>query len=461
MNNADPVDTVVEDTADRPWERLREALENDDSAGLAELLEKAGPVNGLRALLQLSAPERAKVLERIPADLSAEFIVEAPSEAAADLVEALDIEIAANIVEELDSDVKADVIAEMDDDDAGVLLAEMDAESAAQIRQLMSYPEDSAGGLMITETFSFSADATVGDVLSRLASDDEEFEPFRGQHPYIVDDEGRLQGVASLRNLLTARRSAPLADIMSTPVSVRPDEILDDLVELIEEHGYLGLPVVDEDGKLIGVVSRVAIADASLERSETESLRRQGVMGDELRSMPFLLRSRRRLSWLSLNIVLNILAASVIAAYEDTLAAVIAIAIFLPMVSDMSGCSGNQAVAVSLRELTLGLIKPVDVARVWSKEVIVGVANGIVLGILIGIVAWLWKDNAFLGVVIGLALALNTVIAVSIGGIVPLLLKRLNQDPAVASGPLLTTITDMMGFFLVLSLATVFMSRLV
>jgi len=177
--------------------------------------------------------------------------------------------------------------------------------------------------------------------------------------------------------------------------------------------------------------------------------------------MPLLLRSRRRLAWLSANIVLNIIAASVISLYQETLAAVIAIAIFLPMVSDMSGCSGNQSVAVSLRELALGLAKPVDVVRVWAKEVSVGVINGIVLGILIAVVAWVWKGNSFLGVVIGLALALNTVVAVSVGGVVPLLLKRFNQDPAVASGPLLTTITDVAGFFLVLSLATWMMPLLV
>tara|TARA_R110000868_G_scaffold100722_6_gene277136 strand:+ start:17428 stop:18813 length:1386 start_codon:yes stop_codon:yes gene_type:complete len=460
MTNTEPEDLADDPQTDRPWELLRAALEEGNTAQLAELLEEAGAVDGLRALLQLSAAERTEVLEQIPAELAAGFIEEAPSEAAADLVEGLDVDTAASIVEELDSDVKADVIAEMGDADAGALLAELDAESAAQIRQLMSYPEDSAGGLMITEAFSFPADATVGNVLVRLASEDDEFEAYRGQHPYIVDDAGRLLGVASLRNLLTARRSSPLVDIMSSPISVAPAETLDNLIEIIEEHGFLGLPVVNDDGKLIGVVSRIDISDASLERMESESLKRQGVMGDELRSMPFFLRSRRRLSWLSVNIVLNIIAASVIAAYEDTLTAVIAIAIFLPMVSDMSGCSGNQAVAVSLRELALGLVKPVDVARVWTKEVLVGIANGIVLGILIGMVAWIWKGNAFLGVVIGLALAINTVVAVSIGGVVPLLLKRFNQDPAVASGPLLTTITDMMGFFLVLSLATLFMARL-
>lgn len=158
--------------------------------------------------------------------------------------------------------------------------------------------------------------------------------------------------------------------------------------------------------------------------------------------------------------MLNIIAASVIAAYEETLAAVIALAIFLPMMSDMSGCSGNQAVAVSLRELVLGIAKPVDVMRVWLKEISVGLINGTVLGILIAFVAWLWMGNVWLGVVIGLALGLNTLVAVSIGGVIPLLLRRFGIDPAVASGPLLTTVTDMAGFFLVLGLATLFLAQL-
>ena len=241
------------------------------------------------------------------------------------------------------------------------------------------------------------------------------------------------------------------------PLSVPVVTPLEDLEDLFNEHPFLGVPVTDDAGFLIGVVSRSAVADAVLERSESESLKRQGVVGDELRSMPLWLRSRRRLAWLSANIVLNILAASVISAYEETLAAVIALAVFLPMVSDMSGCSGNQAVGVTMRELSLGLVRPIDALRVWIKEISVGVINGIALGILIGIVAWVWKGNPALGLVIGAALALNTMLAVSIGGVVPLLLKRLGQDPAAASGPLLTTITDMAGFFLVLSLATLLM----
>jgi magnesium transporter len=169
--------------------------------------------------------------------------------------------------------------------------------------------------------------------------------------------------------------------------------------------------------------------------------------------MPLLHRSRRRLSWLSVNILLNVIAASVIAVHQETLAAVIALAVFLPIISDMSGCSGNQAVAVSMRELSLGLVKTSEVRRVWLKEISVGWINGLALGSLIAAVAWAWKGNLFLGFVVGAAMMLNTLVAVSIGGTVPLLLRRWGVDPALAAGPILTTVTDMCGFFLLLSIA--------
>jgi len=312
---------------------------------------------------------------------------------------------------------------------------------------------------MEVEAFTFTLDETVGAVLNRLIEGDESFERYRGQHPYIVDDTGKLIGVVSLRDMLRSRRSLPLAEILHQPIAVSPDTGQRELAMIFHDNPFLGIPVVDANGILLGVVSRQELAEAELERAEQESRARQQV-SDELRSMPTMQRSRRRLAWLSSNIVLNIIAASVISLYEDTLAAVIAIAVFLPMVSDMSGCSGNQAVGVSMRELSLGLTRPADLYYVLRKEFGVGVLNGIALGILIGIVAWVWKDNAFLGLVIGMALALNTVIAVSIGGSVPLILKHLGIDPAVAAGPLLTTVTDMAGFFLVLSLATLFMPQL-
>lgn len=240
-----------------------------------------------------------------------------------------------------------------------------------------------------------------------------------------------------------------------TPLTVKADADLDELEAFFDEHDIAAVPVVDNRGMMLGIVRRRALLQALADRAEADSLKSAGIIGgDELRSMPLLVRSWRRLSWLSINIVLNIIAASVIAFYEDTLTAVIALAVFLPIVSDMSGCSGNQAVAVSMRELTLGAALPRDVLRVWRKEASLGLINGTALGILLGLAAWAWKGNAILGLVVGAALGLNTVIAVSIGGTVPSVLKRFKFDPAVASGPLLTTVTDMCGFFLLLGLAT-------
>ena len=432
-----------------------------DVEGLTKLLEPLTLSDALRELLQLSFEDRDRVLSMIPADLAAELIAEAPHELAGELLERLEAETAALIMDALDSDVQADVISEIDDDDAEAILAEMDAKAAADVRRLAAYDSDMAGGLMISEAFTFSETDTVSSVLKRLASDEEDFERYRGQHPYILDDKEAPVGVVSLRGLLTAKRGVCLTEIMVPPLTVSVVTSLGDLQDIFDKNPFLGVPVVESDGRLVGVVSRSAVNEAALERAEAESLKLQGVVGDELRSMPVSIRSRRRLAWLSANIGLNIIAASVISAYEETLTAVIAIAIFLPMVSDMSGCSGNQAVAVTMRELSLGLVKPIDAFRVWLKEISVGMINGVCLGLLIGLVAWAWKGNLYLGLVIGLALALNTMISVSIGGVVPLLLKRLGQDPAVASGPLLTTITDMAGFFLVLSLATAFMPLLV
>jgi len=455
-NIADKEETVSPAT---PKEMLLEAIEVGDEKQIAEIVESNTSQETLRQASLMNAVERDQLISTLAPEAAAELIEEAPAGLAASMIEGLDTTVAAKIMEELHADTQADIVNDIKKKNAEAILSAMDAESAEEVRRLSEYASDTAGGLMELDAFSFQSDETVGAVLKRLLADDEEFERYRGQHPYILDESGKLIGVVSLRGLLRSKRTVLLADIMSPVVSVLAATSQDELVTLFDENPFHGVPVVDDQGMLLGVVSRIELADAELVRIEHDSLSRQKI-GDELRSMPTLMRSRRRLTWLSSNIVLNIIAASVISAYEETLAAVIAIAVFLPMVSDMSGCSGNQAVGVSMRELSLGLTRPRDLFHVLKKEIGVGVINGIVLGILIGIVAWLWKDNAYLGLVIGLALTLNTLVAVSIGGTVPLALKHFGIDPAVASGPLLTTVTDMVGFFLVLSLASLFMPQL-
>ncbi|MDA1372811.1 MAG: magnesium transporter [Proteobacteria bacterium] len=441
-------------------ETLKEAIALDNVQQAEDIVGYMSNQEALRQVSRLGSDDREQLISILQPETVAELVEDAPAELAMTFMEGLETSVAVKIMAELHSDTQADLMQEMGEEQAEAILSAMDAESAEDVRKLSQHEPDSAGGLMELEAFTFNKEDTVGGLLSRFVQEDEEFERHRGQHPYILDDAGKLVGVVSLRDLLRNKRSTVLQEIMHEPIAVSVDTSQEALISLFDEHPFLGIPVVDGDGSLLGVVSRLEVAEAELERAEHESLSRQQV-GDELRTMPLLLRSRRRLVWLSSNIVLNIVAASVIAAYEDTLTAVIAIAIFLPMVSDMSGCSGNQAVGVSMRELALGLTRPVDLFHVLKKELGVGIINGITLGILIGVVVFIWQDNFFLGIVIGLALAINTLIAVSIGGTIPLLLKRFGVDPAVASGPLLTTVTDMAGFFLVLSLATLFMPQLI
>ena len=456
---SDTPSNEIPEEPDSQESALQDAYAAADEQQVAEIVDSLSSHEALRQVSQMEPEDRDGLISMLAPEMVAELVEEAPAELAVVLIKDLDSFVAAKIMEELHTDTQADIVQEMEPENSEAILYAMGTDRADDVRMLSQYDPNTAGGLMELEVFSFRSDETVGTVLNRLIGGDDAFERYRGQHPYIVDESGKLIGVVSLRDMLRSRRSVVLADILHEPISVLAETGQDELAELFHENPFLGMPVVDGDGILLGVVSRIELAEAELERAEHESLSRQKV-GDELRSMPTLQRSKRRLAWLSSNIVLNIIAASVISAYEETLAAVIAIAVFLPMVSDMSGCSGNQAVGVSMRELSLGLTRPVDLFHVLRKELSVGIINGIMLGILIGIVAWVWKDNGFLGLVIGLALSLNTLIAVSIGGTVPLILKNFGIDPAVASGPLLTTVTDMAGFFLVLSLATLFMPQL-
>ncbi len=442
-------------------DRLRALAEAHDSAGLEAYVEGLSPGDAARAMSRLTAEQRDEVLTTLSPRDAADLLENLPDAQAADLLEHLPPAQAAAIVDQMRSDEQVDLLDEVERERAEAILARMTPEEAADVRRLRQYPPDSAGGLMITEYLAFREDATAGEVIDELGRR-RELADVEVQYLYVIDARDRLVGVLRLRDLLFSPRDWPIARIMiRDPLSVPVETDLDALREFFEQHDFVGVPVVDADGRLVGVVHREAVEQALAERADADSLKRQGIVtGEELRTMPVFERARRRLAWLSVNIVLNVIAASVIAFYQDTLSAVIALAVFLPIISDMSGCSGNQAVAVSLRELSLGLIRPRDFWHVVWHEVRVGLLNGLALGALIALVAWLWKGNAWLGFVVGAALAVNTVVAVLIGGTIPLILRALKKDPALASGPILTTVTDMCGFFLVLGLASLMLPYL-
>ena len=447
----------------KPWEILRQRVEEGDSNNLLREIEELPAAEVARAISHLDQEEQSLLLTMLKPEEAADIIEEVHESQAIDLLEDLEPEQAAAIIDELRSDHQADILNELDADDAEAILEEMDPEEAADVLQLLSYPSDVAGGLMVTEYLSYPADLRVDDVFADLRHNRAQYAEYDVQYAYVTEGEDTLVGVLPMRDLMLAAGTETLSQLMRRkPYSVDALSPLNELRAFFDEHAFLGLPVVSTGGRLIGVIQRSEVEHATGEEANRAFLESSGIVGgEELRSMSLWRRSSRRLSWLSVNILLNIVAASVIAFYQDTLAAVIALAVFLPIISDMSGCSGNQAVAVSIRELTLGLLKPNELFRVLFKEAGVGLLNGSVLGALIGIVAWAWQGNPYLGLVVGGALAANTLLAVLIGGLVPLVLRRFGMDPALASGPILTTVTDMCGFFLVLSLASTLLSYLI
>jgi magnesium transporter len=443
------------DPTRKSYDQLQAALDAKDSQALSDILSSVEPAEAVHAVSQLSASNQSKLIESLSFEDAAGLLEDLPEAQAAQIINRLTTEQAAGIVNQLPSDEQADVIARMSLDEASAILNAMPVDNARDARRLLAYPSDTAGGLMITEMLSYRDNLTVGDVLDDLRANAEHYREFDVQYAYVVAHGDELVGVLPLRDLLLSSPLAPLSKVMiENPLHVRDSAQLEELERFFDRHPLLGVPAVDARGVLVGVVRGVDVEQAAEERSNRSFLKFMGIVGgEELRSMPLRYRSLRRLSWLTVNILLNIVAASVIAAHQDTLSAVIALAVFLPIISDMSGCSGNQAVAVSMRELTLGVVRPSELWRVFRKEVAVGLINGVVLGILLGIVGWLWQGNYVLGAVVAVALAANTLVAVCFGGLIPLILRGCGQDPALASGPILTTITDMSGFFLVLTIA--------
>lgn len=453
MNPSDP---------SRPWLALAEQARRGDPEALIALLDGLTSAEAARNLSHLSDQEQHDVLTVLPPDEAAHLLEQLSYTQAVELIEHLEPREAAEILHEMPVTTEVAILRDLDKGDASRLLDELPEEEAAELRSLTAYSEEVAGGLMTSSLVSVQVFESLQAITERLRREAADFSDHQILYVYVVDDADHLLGVLRLRDLLLAQPDATAGAMMiSDPISVEASAPLEVLIDLFDKHSFIGLPVVDE-GRLVGVVRRSRVSEVIEEGAWEDHMKAAGIVGgEELRSMSLMPRAGRRLQWLSLNIGLNIVAASVIAMFQDTLTAVIALAVFLPIISDMSGCSGNQAVAVSMRELSLGVARPRDALYVLGKELSVGLLNGVVLGCLLGTAAWLWKGNPYLGLVAGAALAINTLIAVSIGGTVPLLLKGLDIDPALASGPVLTTVTDLCGFLLVLGLATAMLPYLI
>ena len=447
-----------------PWEQLETLVDEGDGAAVAAYLESLTSSETAYAISRMDEETHSKLLVLLPAEVAADLVEILSDTQAVDLIESVPHDRAAAIVDQMVSDEQADLITELDKEDADAILDRMNPEEAEDVRRLTRYGPDTAGGIMITEYLAYPQNLKVDDILNGLRSQVKKYAGYDVQYLYVVDREGgKLVGIVRLRELILSEGSTPITSVMLTKMHVvQVSADLDELEDFFDRHDFFGAPVVDEAGCLVGVVRRAYVEEALTERADKAMLRVRGIIGgEELRTMPLLPRAAKRLAFLAPNIGLNLVAVSVIAFFEPTLAKVSALMIFLPILSDMSGCSGNQAVAVSMRELALGVVKPFEILRVLSKEASVGVINGVVLGLALGLIAWVMRGDVYpyLGLVVGLAMAVNSLVSVCVGGTIPLVLKSIKVDPALASGPMLTTITDLCGFFFALVFAKVMIEQ--
>ena len=451
---------------------LEALIESGDGQAVATFLRLLPPEDTAYTVSHLREDKRTRMFEQLAGaapELGADLLEHFVDEYAAGVIEQLEPEHAAALVDEMDSDEQADVLAELDEEDAEAILKAMDPEEAQDARDRMVYDEDVAGGLMITEYLAYHDAQTVAEVTADLHENAEEYGEFEVRYVYVVDKDEKLTGVVPMRSLVLVPASRRLAtQQVRNPVTVAVDASLDDLHDLFDRVDFSAVPVVEHDGTLVGVVQRAAVQEAIGERETDQFLKFGGIIGgEELRSMPVVSRAARRLAFLLPSVVLSSLSVTVILLFEPIIAKITLLAVFLPLVANLSGAAGNQAVAVSIRELALGLVMPRDWRSVGNKEIVVGLINGLLIGLLLGIVAvcfaWFshnttedreWSPGLLpLGLVVMLAYTFNSVLSVFLGGSIPLLLKAVKLDPAMASSPLLTTLSDMGSFLLTLSLA--------
>lgn len=421
-----------------------------------EILQEMRTEDAVQLIQELPAHLRDDVIANLHPKQAADILEDLPSDIAAAAVMEMDPKVASAIVQEMRSDDEADLLQEVSPEHAEQILQYLEKDDAERTRELLAYDEDTAGGLMQKEYIALPHGLTAREVVDLLRERAEEYAEYPASYLYVIDEQGRLDGVISLRALLLCKGNIKISSIMSTdvrsvPVSMPGEEI----VKIFRRTHYFAIPVVSLEGTLLGIVTQDDALRYAEEDADEELLRFAGIMGGEdIRETPVLLRSWKRLVWLTITLGLNFLAVSIISFYESTLQAIVTLAVFMPIISDMGGCSGNQSVAVSIQAMSMDRIRPRDFLRVLWTEIPIGLINGFVLGSFIALIAWLWKGNAPLGLVLGLALWVNSVVSVSVGSVIPLFLRYFNFDPAIASSLLLTKFTDMCGFFLVLTLAT-------
>ncbi|WP_376691774.1 magnesium transporter [Wenzhouxiangella sp. EGI_FJ10409] len=431
-----------------------EAVEAQDADQLNQLLEPLHAADVADLIEQISQPERMALVELWGDDISGEVLSELDESVREPLLDALPAEIVAEAIRDLDSDDVVDLVEDLEEEQQSRLLEALEIRDRIGVEGALSYPEYSAGRLMQREIVAVPEDWSVGQAIDYIRND--ESLPDQFYHVILVSPAMKPAGYVTLGRLLSSRRQVPLAEI--TEPSFRTIGVTDqssDVAYLFNHYHLISAPVVDENNRLVGMITIDDAMAALDEEHEEDMLRMAGVDEDSSLADTVWTTTRGRAVWLMVNLVTAIFASLVINLYADTIDQMVALAVLMPIVASMGGNAGTQTMTVAVRAIATRELTRRNAMRVSWREIKVGAINGLGFGLVMALVAAFWFGVPMLGVVIALAMAM-TLVAAALGGIViPIMLERFNIDPALASGPFVTTVTDVIGFFAFLGLASV------
>jgi len=432
---------------------IREAVEAEDAARLTELLEPLHAADIADLLEQVSRGERREILRLWSGEIDGDILSEIDEGIREEVIESLSPQVLADAVRELDTDDVVDILEDLEDAQQALILGALDSADRVAVERALSYPDYSAGRLMQREVVVAPLHWTVGQAIDFMRGADNLPDQF--YHVILVDPRMKPQGYVTLGRLLSSRRDVRLSDIQEESFrTVKATEPESDVAYIFNQYHLISCPVVDEDGRLVGVITIDDAMNVLDEEHEEDMLRLAGVGDEANMSDGPIATARQRLPWLVINLFTASLSAIVITQFENTIAALVALAALMPIVASTGGIAGTQSLAVAVRALATRSLTSANARRVVLRELGAGMLNGLGLALILGCAGWLIFSDPMLGAVLGMAMICNQVVAAFGGVLVPLTMHRLGFDPALASGTFVTTLTDVMGFFAFLGFAT-------
>ena len=436
-------------------DELVTALSSGTFANVRRMLNALPPAD-IAHLLESSPPPTRAVLWQLVDDADeGEILQELGDELQSQFLRSMDAEKVAATTEGLEPDDVADILQRLPEKVLQEVLRAMDQQDRTRVEQVLEYPENTAGGLMNTDTITVRARQTVDVVLRYLRRHDEI--PEMTDNLIVVNRSDRFMGILPLRTLLTSDPAAIVRDVMETDVEAIAADMEDsEVAQLFERHDWVSAPVVDEAGKLLGRITIDDVVDVIREDADHSLMSMAGLDEDQDTFAPVLQTMPRRAIWLGINLLSAAVAASVVSLFQDTIEKVVALAVLMPVVASMGGAAGNQSLIVMVRGMALGQIGRSNQSWLVNREFVVGLLNGMLWSMVVAVAASLWFGDWLMGAIIAAAMVINLVTAGLAGTLIPIAMKRLDIDPALAGGVVLTTVTDVVGFMSFLGLATLF-----